>query len=316
MPATAVRLTGAVALVALLAACAAPAPAEEPPAGPPAGNADPVVVALDEFAAANALSLGIEPDLALDVFGYATTAAVLADAGVPTEPYGAELSLEQILGAQPDLIIGVSIPSTAAREAELVRIAPTTVLDYTDTWQEQLAATAAALGVPERASALRVRIEADAADLATDLAAAGLAGAPVSVLGHLEGTFSPPPATAAGAVLADAGLTRPAAQQQTGTPDSPFVSIADETLLGHDADTVYLLGGSQYSPGPLIANPLWPRLIDASQVYEVSGETWLGSSAFTVDWILRDLRATLLDGDQPATDADAVARFRAFAAAD
>ncbi len=298
--------TGLAALV--LAGCAG-APTPQAPAR--GGDDGRVVLALDDFAALNALSLGIQPDLVLEVFDYATTSAVFDDAGLATQPYGTGLDLEQVIAAAPDVILGVSIPTTVEVQADLERIAPTTVLDYTATWQEQLDATATALGVPERAAALRQRLDDGVAELSRDLDAAGQAGATVSVLGFLDGAFSPPVATPAGAVLSDAGLDRPAAQQQSGSPSSPFVTIAEETLPDHAAGVVYLLTGGQYPAASLTDSPLWPQ-VGTGDTFEVSAETWLGSSAFSVDWITRDVRATLLDGTSPAGDADAPARFREF----
>ena len=107
---------------------------------------DQVVVALDDFAAMHALTLGVEPDLVLEVFEYESTSAVFDDLGLQTRPYGAELDLETVAGAAPDLILGVSIPTTASAQSQLDAIAPTTVVDYTAGWDEQLASVAEALG--------------------------------------------------------------------------------------------------------------------------------------------------------------------------
>lgn len=304
----------AAATALLLAGCGtAPAPAPAVPAGPE----DRVVVALDDFAALHAMSLGVQPDLVLEVFGYASTAAVFADAGIATQPYGGALDVEQVLAATPDVVLGVSLPTTLEAEEELRAVAETTVLDYTAPWQEQLTATAAALGVPERATALQQRLDDDLTELATDLTAAGLDGTTASVLGELDGVFSPPAATPAGTVLAEAGLARPAPQQGAVTADSPFVAVSPETLGDHAGEVVYLLTGGPYGQAAgITANPLWPPVQAGARagVHRVSAETWFGSSAFTVDWIARDLRATLLEGGQPATDTDAPARFRAFTA--
>jgi ABC-type Fe3+-hydroxamate transport system substrate-binding protein len=212
----------------------------------------------------------------------------------------------------------VSIPTTLEVEDELrAAVAGTTVLDHTASWQEQLAATADALGVPERATALQERLDGDLADLAADLAGAGLGGATASVLGELDGVFSPPAATPAGTVLAGAGLTRPAPQQQATTAGSPFVPVSPETLGEHAADVVHLLTGGPYGGAAgITGSPLWPPVEAGARagVHPVSAETGFGSSAFTVDWIARDLRATLLDGGSAATDAEAPERFRAFTA--
>ena len=275
---------------------------------------DRVVVALDDFAALHALTLGVEPDLVLEVFEYESTSAVFDDLGLQTRPYGSELDLETVAGAAPDLVVGVSIPTTASAEAQLDAIAPTTVVDYTAGWDEQLASVAEALGAEDRAAEIRQRLEDATADLAADVGAAGLTGSVTSVVGDNGGFFSPPAATAVGSVLADVGLARPAVQEAAGDPASPFVTFSAETLPDQDGDTLFLLSGGPYGTEALTGSPLWAglRAVQAGAVHEVSGEVWLSASAFSVDWVLDDLRAVLLDGAEPAAPAGAAARFAEF----
>jgi iron complex transport system substrate-binding protein len=275
---------------------------------------DRVVVALDDFAALHALTLGVEPDLVLEVFEYESTSAVFDDLGLQTRPYGSELDLETVAGAAPDLVVGVSIPTTVSAEAQLDAIAPTTVVDYTAGWDEQLASVAEALGAEDRAAEIRQRLEDATADLAADVGAAGLTGSVTSVVGDNGGFFSPPAATAVGSVLADVGLARPAVQEAAGDPASPFVTFSAETLPDQDGDTLFLLSGGPYGTEALTGSPLWAglRAVQAGAVHEVSGEVWLSASAFSVDWVLDDLRAVLLDGAEPAAPAEAAARFAEF----
>ncbi len=275
---------------------------------------DQVVVALDDFAALHALTLGVEPDLVLEVFEYESTSAVFDDLGLQTQPYGSELDLETVAGAAPDVILGVSIPTTASAESRLDAIAPTTVVDYAAGWDEQLASVAEALGREDRAEEIRQGLEDATADLAADLDAAGLAGSVTSVVADNGGFFSPPAATAVGSVLAEVGLVRPPAQEAAGDPASPFVPFTAETLPDHDGDALFLLSGGPYITGALTGSPLWTglRAVQAGAVHEVSGEVWLSASAFSVDWVLDDLRAVLLDGAEPAAPAEAAARFAEF----
>jgi iron complex transport system substrate-binding protein len=316
------RRTAPVLLVAvLLAGCASAAPAAAPAAAPgtPAPSAaaadDQVVVALDDFAALAALAVGVTPDLAFDAFGYESTRAVLADVGVATAPYGAEVNLERVVAARPDVIVGVSLPTTAAVEEQLDAVAPTTVVDYTATWEEQLDQVAAALGREQEAAALTARLREDTAALAADLEAAGLRGAVVSVLGDNQGWFAPPSGSGVGSVLTAVGLARPAAQEAATDPTSPFVTFSPERLTDHDGDQLFLFGGGPYTTGAMEGSPLFGQLraVQEGAVHEVSGEVWLSTSPFGVDWVLRDLRATLLEGAPAATAADAAARYRAFA---
>ena len=51
------------------------------------------------------------------------------------------------------------------------------------------------------------------------------------------------------------------------------------------------------------------------QAYVVSGEMWFGSSPLSVQWVLDDVRRTLLDGSDPLTEAEAGERLQALVAA-
>lgn len=304
------RLLIVLLLPVLVAGCR-----QAPTAATPAEAEEPVVVALDDFAALGALAVGVTPDLAFDAFEYESTRAVLADQGVQTEPYGSEVNLERVAAARPDVILGVSLPTTAEAEEELDAVAPTTVIDYTATWDEQLREVAAALGREAEAEQLVARLERDAEDLRADLAGAGLDGAVTSVLAARETLFSPPAGSGVGSVLTSAGLARPPAQEVAVDPTSPFIAISPELLADHDGDVVFLLSGGAYDPAGLTGSPLWPRLgaVQAGEVHEVSAEVWLSGTPFGIDWVLRDLRATLLDDEPAAVAEDAPERLRLFA---
>ena len=315
MPLPRTRTATCAALLLVLAGCGA----DDEPAAPSAaadGSAadDQVVLALDDFAAMHALTLGVQPDLVLKVFEYESTSAVFDDLGLDTRPYGAELDLEAVAAAQPDVVVGVSIPTTAAVEAQLGEIAPTTVVDYSAGWDAQLGSVAAALGREDEAAALRGRLEEETATLATDLAEAGRAGTVTSVVADNGGFFSPPAETAVGSVLSAVGLARPPAQEEAGDPASPFALFTAETLGEHDGDELFLLSGGPYATDGLTASPLWAglRAVQGGAVHEVSGEVWLSASAFSVDWVLDDVRAALLGEGEPATTAEAPARFAEF----
>ncbi|MGY1702201.1 ABC transporter substrate-binding protein [Geodermatophilus sp. SYSU D00766] len=313
---TATRATGLLVLLGSTTACGSGADAATDSAGGSPAE-DRVVLALDDFAAVHALTLGVEPDLVLEVFEYESTSAVFDDLGVATQPYGSELDLEAVAAADPDVVIGVSIPTTVSAREQLEAVAPTTVVDYTAGWEEQLSTVAAALGREDEAAGLRERLAEETAALAADLDAAGLAGAVTSVVGDNGGFFSPPTATAVGSLLTEAGLARPPAQQQPGDPASPFALFTAETLPDHDGDELFLLSGGPYRTEGLTGSPLWPglRAVQGGAVHEVSGEVWLSASAFSVDWVLGDLRAALLGEGEPATSGEAAARFAEFTGA-
>ncbi len=285
---------------------------------PRPSDADPgVVVALDDFAALNVLALGVTPDLSFDAFGYTTSAAIMADQGVQTKPYGAALNVEQILAAKPDVIVGVSLPTTVEQQSRLAQIATTAILEYTADWQTALRATAKALGRVERAEEIISRVEGDINDLEAELRQAGEAGKKVSVIaGSTQDFFSPPVKTNLGALLAALGLERPAPQQSEVSSSAPFVDISAERLLDHDGEALYLLEGTSYPIDGLLKSPLYSRLeaVQQKRAYQVSGEMWFGSNPVSVQWVLDDVRATLLAGDEPLSESAAAERLSALVA--
>jgi iron complex transport system substrate-binding protein len=307
-------LTAFLTTTALLVTAACGSGDDTPEAAGSSAPDDPgVVVALDDFAAMHALSVGVRPDFVFDVFEYETSRAIWADNGISTVPYGTELDVEKVISAKPDVIIGVSIPTNVAKKDTLAKIAPTTILDYTADWRVQLTEAAKAIGRAEAAQKLVQKVDADIAALKRDLPAG--ADRTVSILGqNAVDTFSVPEQSGLGTLVRDAGLDRPAAQKVRKEATSPFISVSLETLTDHDAPTMFLMTGGAYDPKSLKASPLWNRLqaVQRNKVYEVCAEMWFAASPFAVDWVVDDLRATLVDGKPAATPAQAAAKFKTF----
>ncbi len=275
------------------------------------------VLALDEIAGLAVLSVGVQPAQVDATFSYTVAGAIFESEGITIEPANpAGVNLEAVAAFRPSAIIGVSIPTTAEAEADLDAVAPTTVLDFSASWQDQLAAVASALGTEDQAAALQTGIEADIDTLRTDLADAGVAGRSVSVIADSDGFFALSRTGLVGSLLSDLGLTRPAPQDVDTDPTNPFVPFSEEQLPTHDAEVIILFTGSAYPTENLESSPLWTGLeaVQADGVIEVSAELWFSSSAFGVDWIVKDLRAGLLSDGTVATDADAVARWEQFSA--
>ena len=305
-------------LVLSVLGCSGASPSPGSGAGPqtPVTSTEPdpgVVIALDDFAALNLLSLGITADVAYDAFGYATTAALYAEFGVKPKPYGAALDLEEIAAAKPDVIVGVSLPTTVQQQAGLERLATTAILDYSADWRTALDETAKAVGREERAERIEALIDENSDTLAKDLETAGEAGKPISVIaGSTETFFSPPVGTNLGSLLAGVGLDRPAPQRAEVSATAPFVNISAENLTANDGSALYLMKGRSYPIDKIITSPLYPKLraVQAKRAFEVSGEMWFGSSPLSVLWVLDDLRATLLEGGRPSAEDSVGDRLR------
>jgi iron complex transport system substrate-binding protein len=308
-------LFGAIAAASVgLSGCGATMPT--PQAAIPASPSTGAVVALDEFAGLSALSLGIKPASVFLTFGYTSAKAVFDFAGVQTAlaaPDG--VNLESVAALKPTTIIGVSLPTTAAVEDTLNKIAPTTVISYTAPWQEQLRVTGTATGRLEAADAFVKRLETAITALKADLASAGVAGQTVSVVGALgTDAFALSRTGSVGSLLEQVGLRRPAVQDVETEATNPFITISAERMDDHDADLIFLLSGGSYNTDPLTTSALWTTLdaVKANKVIKVAAELWFSSNAFGIDWMVRDLRAGLLNDGAVASDTDVVSRWQAF----
>lgn len=311
-------LIGAGTLV--LAGCGAPgASAPTATVAPTTTTATLSVVALDEFAGLSALALGVKPASVFLTFGYASAKAVFDFAGVPTTAAAPDgVNLEAVAALKPTTIIGISLPTTAAAQEELNVIAPTTVIEYTASWQEQLKVTGTTLGRAEAAATLTSRLDGEVTKLKADLASVGKAGQTVSVIGALElDIFALSRTGLVGSMLEQVGLKRPPAQDVATEATSPFIPISAEKVGDHDADTIFLLSGGAYKTDALTASALWTTLgaVKANRVFNVVAEVWFSSNAFGLDWILQDVRAALLDEGAVATEGDVVSRWQAFTTA-
>lgn len=291
----------------------------EPSSAPSTATNTPAstVVALDEFAGLSALSLGIAPARVFLTFGYSSAKAVFDFAGVSTTPAAPDgVNLEAVAALKPEVIVGVSLPTTVAVEDKLNVIAPTTVIEYTASWQEQTKTTGAAVGRLEAADALIRRLEGAIAALKSALSQSGAAGQTVSVIGVWGGSdvFALSRTGLVGSILDQVGLKRPAVQDVVTEPTSPFITISFEQLEQHDADLIFLMSGGAYQSDTLTSSALWSTLdaVKVNKVFNVVAELWLSSNAFSVDWIVRDVRAALLNDGSVAAESDVVSRWQSF----
>jgi iron complex transport system substrate-binding protein len=310
--------------IGMVSGCSGAAPVSSPtPAATPTAQASPepnpaaAVVALDEFAGLSVLSLGIKPASVFLTFGYGSAKTVFEAAGVPMSAAAPDgVNLEAVTALKPSAIIGVSIPTTAAAEGTLNSIAPTTVIAYTAPWQEQLQITGAALGRSAEAEALTTRLAALTSTLKQDLASAGAADQTISVIGAIGADiFALSRSGSVGSLLEQVGLKRPAMQDVVTEPTNPFIPISAERITDHDADRIILMSGGAYQSDSLTGSALWPTLtaVKEERVITVVAELWFSSNAFGIDWIIRDLRAALLNDGSVATEGDVVSRWQAFA---
>lgn len=317
-------VVGATLVTATLAlgACSAsstPSPTEGAPAtGSPAagasdspgfprtvasGHGDPVtldraptrVAVLVSGAPDQMLSLGETPIAIATTGGSADVPAYLTEplAGVERVGTSSEVQLEKLATLEPDLIITSKVAS--ADDVDLLTaIAPTvfTAAEVGRGWKTNLTQLGELLGQETEAAQVLGDYERRAAALGAAVSATTGSTPSVSLV-----RFGPDqirliqPASFPGTILADAGFTRPASQQDTTRVS---VDISAEKLEQADADFVFnasttLLsdGGSAYR-----SSPLWKQLsaVEAGNVAEVGDDIWfVGLGPAAADQVLADI---------------------------
>lgn len=259
------------------------------------------IVALDPL-----LTLGILQELGVPIVATpyagiqdlevrkAAQAASIADLGHPLQP-----SLERLLLAKPDLIIGSADLHGAIREA-VSRIAPTLLLQHMD-WKRHVmllaeftdrsdTAASALRGYEQRVAGIRARV----ADVAVSVARVRPGGFNV----YLDG----PAAYAPYAVLRDAGVRRSAYETTTG---NTVAKRADwEEVAALDGAILLYVVVSGLDPEPddalaaaTVANPLWQMLpsVRAGRAHRVDRATWMGFHGVTsAHRVLDDIERLIL----------------------
>ncbi len=275
------------------------------------------IVALDETAALNLLTLGIEPTIVLTSLSSDMFVPIADALDLATEPFMiAEPSMEFLAGLEPDRIVALGNPFVTGRLGEYEAIAPVTVVPVDGTWEEQVTALAADFDVEDRARDVIAAVDTSIEELA-DAVTDDDIGASISVVtARGDMTIAATGNSPAGDVLTAAGFTRPAPQAASGT-GLPFTPLTLETLGDHDADVLMLPSGSLFATEAITSSPLYPRLgaVTSGRVYEVAAEPWVvGGSAFAAWWIASDLARVFLDGEVPAAPTDAALRWQEFIA--
>ncbi len=272
------------------------------------------VFALDEYAGATILSMGIEPIGAMTPYAARVPATILGDAGVETtEAVFGQWNYEFIAERDPDLIVLIDTQDPTVFES-LSEIAPTVVLPFVAPWRDGLDAVAEATGDAERIARIQAAMEARLGELAE---ATG-EDAVLSVLGSgpTFGTFSLGDDTPTSGIIDEAGYGRPAAQRSPATMGA-IVPLSPETIGDHDGDVVVALGGDDrfYSIAELTGFPTYGGLaaVADGRSFEALGEIWVNSDPFSMFWVIEDL-AAIADGRSPATFDDLDDRWAAYLA--
>ncbi len=219
--------------------------------------------------------------------------------GVTNIGLSGEPSLEKVLTLKPDLILGNSYQQSVYNP--LSQIAPTVIAKFENSgdWKAIFTLVGQALGT--NTSPVMERYYARLEDFKTRMGDR-LNWFEVSVI-------TVPPAggfyiygsdTFSGTILADAGLRRPAAQQNAAITS---LRLSRERLSNADGDVIFLWNYSSpdeqvaqiQATAKLKADPLWQQLnaVKQGKVYEVP-HYWIGTGAIAANLVIDDLFTYLL----------------------
>ena len=212
-----------------------------------------------------------------------------------------EPNLEKVLLLKPDLILDLD---TASIYSQLSQIAPTIVSEYnpSNSWQPSLKLYAEALGKLEIAEKIianyYIRLE-------QFKAAMNKKGEPITVSVvriYPQGITVYQSDSFSGAILKDAGLSRPPLQRQGGGQEL----ISQELISKADADIIfYWTYGDDYhskedriqnSLEQLQSDPLWQQLnaVKQGKAYQVP-DYWIGYGPLAANAVIDDLYKYILD---------------------
>ena len=243
------------------------------------------------------LSLGVKPVGSVrflpDNYYLKNRLEGIESVGDPDRP-----DLESIVALKPDLILGADFDDQSNYEL-LSQIAPTVIaeLENTYNWRKMLSQYAEALGKTEKAKQIiadyNTRIKEFQAQMGNRLQETEVSIVRVRqdrIEIYLEDSFC-------GAVVADAGLSRPLDQTNVENPFS--ITISKELLQIADADAIFVwtFGHSeeiakeaQSKLKQLKADPLWSQLsaVEQGKVYEVPSY-WINMGPIAANLVLDDL---------------------------
>lgn len=267
------------------------------------------IVALDEYAGLDLLSVGIVPAVVFTPWGSEIGQDLLAEAGselIPAAPTG--VGTEEILAQNPDLVVFTSIgdPTIFQQASPAVAVLPFPGVGTS--WQDKLAFVGEALDRSEETDAITANLLTGLEQLQTTLGTQSLS---VSVLIHNSGIL----ASATGdspstPLLLAAGFDVPEAQQaaESGLPYGP---ISEELLATQDADVILVFSEGVYNADAVTGAPTFGSL--QGDVVLVNGDMWFGTHSLATFWMLSDLEA-IAAGDPSgiALQADASSRLDSY----
>ncbi|MGF1588545.1 MAG: ABC transporter substrate-binding protein [Pleurocapsa sp.] len=211
-----------------------------------------------------------------------------------------EPNLEKILLLKPDLILDLD---TANIYSQLSQIAPTIVSEFnpSNSWQPSLKIYAEALGKPEAAEKIIANYYARLKQFKAEIKKKGKPITVSVIRIYPQGITFYQPDSFSGAILKEAGLSRPPLQRQGGGQQL----ISQELISEADADVIFYwaYGDDYYSKSERIENnleqlksdPLWLQLnaVKQEKAYQVP-DYWIGYGPLAANAVIDDLYKYIL----------------------
>lgn len=282
------------------------------PMGPVDVPEDPQrVVSLDAYVGLQTLDELGAPVVAAGTLGGGVRTLVSDEAQeLPSVGVTAELQLEAIAAAEPDLIVGRQ-PIGEQYYDELSSIAPTVLIPF-EYWRDQYVGVADAVGLADEATEKLSTLDDEIAELRADIEEAWPDGVDLSVVrvsdtsGDVRSynTLDASTTFVYADILSGAGITPTANALPDADPATVNSAVSGENLSLIDGDVIvyYVGAGGQADAGDtveqaLTTNRLWPTLtaVQEGQAFQVDSAPWFDAYNLAgAHAVIEDLRRVLL----------------------
>ena len=246
---------------------------------------------------------GLDPFLPEEIDG--------ADLNVVTNsPSEADINIEELANAAPDLIIGVDTRFGAQADMvhTLEEIAPTVLLEWqgTGSWRDHLQQVAQVLDAEEQARTVVADYEQAVEQAREDISAAGVDRDETELsLVRLQDENEIRLETAAsfpGQVVEELGFARPEAQQEP-QGETDYIPHSYENLDQADGDVMFVLAGSGHPEAPdTFSEGMWTSLaaVQEEQVFRADHDVWGSATYYAAHSIVEEVTAALTGQSEPA----------------
>ncbi|MFZ4894968.1 ABC transporter substrate-binding protein [Plantibacter sp. Mn2098] len=271
------------------------------------------IVALDEYAAMDLLSVGVKPTHVYRSLQSATSGAALEQTGtdlIDDPTFLTSPNIEALASLHPDVLVMSNTGPLVPVYQQLSEVAPVVALPFATDWRTIVGETGKAFGAEQAAEHVTKRLGAFEDEVASQVRQHS--GTTSVLLGFQDMIMTPASDAPLSRLLADVGVTRPASEQNIPSAEGAdaTVPVSPEKLADHAADTTVVLSGGYYDPAVVQGAPTFA----GTRVALADGDAWFGSHPFGIFWVLSDLQTLAGGSTALGTAADAAARWASFSA--